>query len=120
MSQTFTTDDVASHNTPDSIWVIIDQSVYDVTKFQEDHPGQSQWSYFMPLSHPNSNNNFLLGGKKILQKFAGKDASKQFRKFHNEADSILLEYKDDLHLGGIEVGARVELAPVVEPVAAIA
>ncbi|KAJ0122375.1 hypothetical protein J7T55_002888 [Diaporthe amygdali] len=98
MSQMFTTDDVASHNTPDSMWVIIDQSVYDVTKFQEDHPG----------------------GKKILQKFAGKDASKQFRKFHKEADSILLEYKDDLHLGGIEVGARVELAPVVEPVPEVA
>lgn len=74
----------------------------------------------MPLSHLDSNNDLLLGGKKILQKFAGKDASKQFRKFHNEADSILLEYKDDLHLGGIEVEARVELAPVVEPVPEVA
>lgn len=40
MSQTFSTDDVATHNTPDSLWVIINQSVYDVTKFQKDHPGQ--------------------------------------------------------------------------------
>ncbi|KKY29915.1 hypothetical protein UCDDA912_g10152 [Diaporthe ampelina] len=94
MPQAFSTDDVATHNTPDSLWVIIDQTVYDVTKFQKDHPG----------------------GKKILQKFAGKDASKQFRNFHNEADRILLKYKDELQLGGLEVGAMAELTPVVEPV----
>lgn len=40
MSRTFSTDDVATHNTPDSLWVIIDQHVYDVTKFQKDHPGK--------------------------------------------------------------------------------
>ncbi|KAL1879151.1 hypothetical protein Daus18300_001730 [Diaporthe australafricana] len=98
MSRTFSTDDVASHNTPDSLWIIIDQSVYDVTKFQKDHPG----------------------GKKILQKFAGKDVSKQFRKFHNEAESILLEYKDDLQLGDLEVAPIVELTPAVETVPEVA
>ncbi|KAI3397180.1 hypothetical protein diail_11154 [Diaporthe ilicicola] len=102
MSQTFSTDDVASHNTPDSLWIIIDQSVYDVTVFQKDHPGQST------------------GGKKILQKFAGKDASKQFRKFHNATESILLKYKDELQLGDLKVEPRVELTPAVEPVPEVA
>ncbi|KAI7784332.1 hypothetical protein LA080_010115 [Diaporthe eres] len=98
MSQTFSTDDVATHNTPDSLWVIINQAVYDVTKFQKNHPG----------------------GKKILQKFGGKDVSKQFQKFHTEAESILLEYKDDLQLGSLEVEAKAELTPVVEPVPEVA
>lgn len=47
MSQTFSTDDVATHNTPESLWVIIDQNVYDVTEFQKDHPGQFK-SFFRP------------------------------------------------------------------------
>lgn len=41
MSKTFSTNDVASHKTPESLWIIVDQDVYDVTKFQEDHPGRN-------------------------------------------------------------------------------
>ncbi|KAG8159591.1 hypothetical protein KVR01_010228 [Diaporthe batatas] len=98
MSQRFSTDDVAAHNTPDSLWIIIEQNVYDVTEFQKDHPG----------------------GKKILQKFAGKDVSKQFRKFHTEASSILLDYKDDLQLGSLDVEEKTELPPTVQTVPEIA
>ncbi|KAJ9626960.1 hypothetical protein H2203_003418 [Taxawa tesnikishii (nom. ined.)] len=63
MSGTYSKSDVSSHNKPDNLWVIIDEDVYDLTKFQEEHPG----------------------GKKILQRVAGKDASKQFWKYHNES-----------------------------------
>ncbi|KAJ5128800.1 Cytochrome b5 [Penicillium atrosanguineum] len=62
MAKTFSKDDVASHGKGDSLWIVIDEDVYDVSKFQDEHPG----------------------GKKILQRVAGKDASKQFWKYHNE------------------------------------
>ncbi|KAL1976706.1 hypothetical protein VTN31DRAFT_2988 [Thermomyces dupontii] len=78
MSQTFSKDQVASHNKADSLWVIIDEDVYDLTKFQDDHPG----------------------GKKILQRVAGKDASKQFWKYHNEG--ILKKYKAQLQIGSLD------------------
>ena len=39
MSKTFKQTDVAAHNKLDSLWIIIDGDVYDVTKFQDDHPG---------------------------------------------------------------------------------
>ena len=39
MSQTFTQSDVASHNKADSLWIVVDGDVYDLTKFQDDHPG---------------------------------------------------------------------------------
>ena len=39
MSKTFAASDVASHNKPDNLWVIVDEDVYDLTKFQDDHPG---------------------------------------------------------------------------------
>ncbi|KAL2013288.1 hypothetical protein VTN00DRAFT_813 [Thermoascus crustaceus] len=77
MSQTFSQGDVASHNKADSLWVIIDEDVYDLTKFQDEHPG----------------------GKKILQRLAGKDASKQFWKYHNEG--VLKKYKGQLQIGSL-------------------
>lgn len=49
--------------------------MYDMTRYQEEHPG----------------------GKKVLQKLAGKDATKQFRKYHR--DAMLLRFKDELRVG---------------------
>lgn len=45
MSKTFTANDVASHNKPDNLYIIVDHDVYDLTKFQEEHPGgkKSKW-----------------------------------------------------------------------------
>lgn len=40
MSKTFSKDDVASHSKGDSLWIIVDEDVYDVTKFQDEHPGK--------------------------------------------------------------------------------
>lgn len=51
--------DVAAHNNADKgLYIIIDNNVYDVTAFVDEHPG----------------------GAKILKRVAGKDASKQFWK----------------------------------------
>ncbi|KAJ9056648.1 Cytochrome b5, variant 2 [Entomophthora muscae] len=39
MSKIFSFDEVSSHKTSDSLWMIIEGSVYDITKFISDHPG---------------------------------------------------------------------------------
>jgi cytochrome b5-like protein len=39
MSKTFSKEDVASHNKPTDLLIIVNEDVYDVTQFQEDHPG---------------------------------------------------------------------------------
>jgi alkylation response protein AidB-like acyl-CoA dehydrogenase/predicted heme/steroid binding protein len=92
MSKIFTAADVASHNKPDSLYITVDGDVYDLTKFQDDHPG----------------------GKKILQRVAGKDASKQFWKYHNEG--ILKKYQAKLQVGSLDTKPKaepkVEAAPV--------
>ncbi|ORY60797.1 acyl-CoA dehydrogenase [Pseudomassariella vexata] len=93
MSQTFKMSDVQSHNKPDSLYIVVDGDVYDLTKFQDDHPG----------------------GKKILQKVAGKDASKQFWKYHNEG--ILKKYQKNLMVGSLDTKPKVEAA---KPSAAVA
>lgn len=42
MAKTFSKDDVASHGKGDSLWIVIDEDVYDVSKFQDEHPGMSE------------------------------------------------------------------------------
>ncbi|KAH8880325.1 acyl-CoA dehydrogenase NM domain-like protein [Thozetella sp. PMI_491] len=91
MSKTFTQSDIASHSKPDSLWIVIDGDVYDVTKFQDDHPG----------------------GKKILQRVGGKDASKQFWKYHNEG--ILKKYQKQLQIGSLDTKPK---PPAPAPAAA--
>ncbi|KAK4250052.1 acyl-CoA dehydrogenase/oxidase [Corynascus novoguineensis] len=91
MSKIFTQSDVASHNKPDSLWIVVDGDVYDLTKFQDDHPG----------------------GKKILQRVAGKDASKQFWKYHNEG--ILKKYQKQLQIGSLDTKPKPAAAPAPAP-----
>ncbi|CRG90082.1 acyl-CoA dehydrogenase, putative [Talaromyces islandicus] len=93
MSQTFSKDQVASHSKSDSLWIVIDEDVYDLTKFQDDHPG----------------------GKKILQRVGGKDASKQFWKYHNEG--ILKKYKAQLQIGSLDSKKAAAPAPAPKPAA---
>ncbi|KAH8737036.1 FMN-dependent dehydrogenase-domain-containing protein [Ilyonectria robusta] len=51
---------VAKHNTADSCWVVLYGKVYDVTDFLPEHPG----------------------GKKIILKLAGKDATEEYDPVH--------------------------------------
>ncbi|KAL4792894.1 cytochrome b5-like heme/steroid binding domain-containing protein [Aspergillus filifer] len=83
MSKTFTPADVASHNSPDKgLYIIVDSAVYDVTNFVDEHPG----------------------GAKILKRVAGKDASKQFWKYHN--DGVLKKYSPKLKIGDVKDAAK--------------
>jgi len=83
MSKSFSVADVASHNTPDAgLYIIVDENVYDVTGFVDEHPG----------------------GAKILKRVAGKDASKQFWKYHNE--SVLKKYSPKLKIGTVAEKAK--------------
>jgi cytochrome b involved in lipid metabolism len=40
MSKTFSAADVASHNKPQDLFIIVDDDVYDLSKFQDEHPGE--------------------------------------------------------------------------------
>ncbi|KAH6847263.1 acyl-CoA dehydrogenase/oxidase [Chaetomium sp. MPI-CAGE-AT-0009] len=91
MSKTFTQSDVASNNKSDSLWIVVDGDVYDLTKFQDDHPG----------------------GKKILQRVAGKDASKQFWKYHNEG--VLKKYQKQLQIGSLDTKPKPAAPPAPAP-----
>src|SRR6187551_839134 len=99
MSKTFTQTDVTAHSKPTDLYIVVDGDVYDLTKFQDDHPG-------MLLTHnafsPSATWLTIIstGGKKILQRVAGKDASKQFWKYHNQG--ILNQWKGRLQVGSLD------------------
>lgn len=40
MSKVFSQSDVAAHKKLDDLWIIVDEDIYDLTKFQTEHPGK--------------------------------------------------------------------------------
>jgi len=78
MAKKFTPEEVATHNSETDCWIIISGKVYDVTKFLQEHPG----------------------GKKVLLKVAGKDATKEFSGLHSA--EVLPKYGPELLIGEIE------------------
>merc|ERR1711924_454367 len=58
--------DLKKHATPEDLWLLIDKKVYDVTKYQDEHPGSDS----------------------ILHDVAGIDASQEFSDVGHSADAI--------------------------------
>ncbi|KPI45904.1 Acyl-CoA dehydrogenase [Cyphellophora attinorum] len=84
--QKLTREEVAKNNTEDSLWVIVDHKVYDVTDFLDAHPG----------------------GSVVLQQVAGQDATTAFYNLHRHE---VLQKFSDLCIGTLEN----EKPEVIEP-----
>ncbi|KAK9451589.1 acyl-CoA dehydrogenase/oxidase [Limtongia smithiae] len=94
MPQAYSAEDVSAHNSENSLWIVIDGDVYDLSQFQNEHPG----------------------GKKILKRVAGTDASKMFWKYHNAG--ILKKYAPKLRIGtvgSVAAAAKQEVAAAPAP-----
>ncbi|SNX83136.1 probable cytochrome b5 [Melanopsichium pennsylvanicum] len=82
MSKQVDSIELKKHKSEDSAWVVVDGKVYDVTSFLDDHPG----------------------GKKILLKNCGKDASESFWTYHGE--KVLEKVGKDLQIGEFKDSAK--------------
>jgi hypothetical protein len=51
MTKTFSAADVASHNKPNDLYVVVDEDVYDLTTFQDEHPGIYPPPLFISIVH---------------------------------------------------------------------
>ncbi|KAJ8100748.1 FMN-dependent dehydrogenase-domain-containing protein [Lipomyces tetrasporus] len=89
---TLTGAEIAKHNTKESCWVIVHGKAYDVTEFLPEHPG----------------------GQKIILKYAGKDATKEFDPIH-PSDTLDKYLPASKHLGPVDM-ASVESSPQDEDV----
>lgn len=85
METKYTRAEVALHKTPDDLYIIISGKVFDVTEFQHKHPGgikskRCSGPPILPFG-------FVLRQLtmfQVLKTVAGKDATKPFKKNHNE------------------------------------
>ncbi|KAI9325875.1 putative acyl-CoA dehydrogenase [Zopfochytrium polystomum] len=71
--------ELASHSSAASAWLAIDGRVFDVTDFLDAHPG----------------------GRRVVLPLLGKDASKEFHKFHNVV-TVMGKYRPRLQIGVLE------------------
>jgi alkylation response protein AidB-like acyl-CoA dehydrogenase len=92
MSMSLTLEEVAKHNTETDCWIVIDNVVYDVTKFLRSHPG----------------------GKGIILKLAGKDVTGEFYDFHSR--DVLEKYGNKLKVGTIAGAGHVHIPSAVDRV----
>ncbi|KII95635.1 hypothetical protein PLICRDRAFT_34557 [Plicaturopsis crispa FD-325 SS-3] len=81
---------VAEHNSRESCWIIVHGNVYDVTEFLDDHPG----------------------GSKIILKYAGKDATREYDPIH-PPDAITTNLPPEKHLGPVDLGTVEKVEVVV-------
>lgn len=70
---TYTLKQIAEHNAKKSTWVLIHDSIYDVTAFLDEHPG----------------------GEEVLLEQAGKDATENFEDVGHSGDArqLMVKYK---------------------------
>mmetsp|Transcript_4631 Transcript_4631/g.7907 ORF Transcript_4631/g.7907 Transcript_4631/m.7907 type:complete len:105 (+) Transcript_4631:359-673(+) len=68
-------DELAKHNKADDCWISINDHVYNVTDFLNDHPG----------------------GKKAILMYAGKDATSEFEMLHKP--EVLKKYGEGMKVG---------------------
>uniref|UniRef100_A0A1B6EJG7 Cytochrome b5 heme-binding domain-containing protein n=1 Tax=Cuerna arida TaxID=1464854 RepID=A0A1B6EJG7_9HEMI len=71
--KTYTLEEVKEHTTSKSTWFVIDNFVYDVTEFLNEHPG----------------------GEEVLLEASGDDASEQFEDVghSNDARELMVKYR---------------------------
>jgi cytochrome b involved in lipid metabolism len=76
----YTWAEIAKHNTVDSLWLVINRKVYDVTKFTNDHPG----------------------GLQVFLENGGQDATNAFNSVSNHADDQTLpSFMETLCIGEV-------------------
>jgi cytochrome b involved in lipid metabolism len=77
----FTIEQVKSHSSPDSCWIIIDSLIFDISQFAASHPG----------------------GEDLILSFGGRDCTKEFYSFHRQ--QVLQKYAK-LAIGRVRGGKQ--------------
>eukprot|EP00461_Guttulinopsis_vulgaris_P000106 UN00106 len=80
-NKVYTLEEVAKHNKPNDIWMVVNGDVLNVTSFMDEHPG----------------------GREALLLFAGKDASAEFNMLHKP--DVVAKFAPECIIGKLAGGA---------------
>ncbi|OWP05011.1 hypothetical protein B2J93_581 [Marssonina coronariae] len=75
--------EVSHHNTPEDLWIIVNDNIYDLTEFAPNHPG----------------------GAAIIHHYAGRDASDAYNKIHPPS-LIQISLPSSKHVGVLDLLPR--------------
>ncbi|CAI4049941.1 hypothetical protein SKDZ_14G2110 [Saccharomyces kudriavzevii ZP591] len=78
MPKVYSYQEVAEHNGPENCWIIIDDKVYDVSQFKDEHPG----------------------GDEIIMDLGGQDATESFVDIGHSDEALRL--LKDLYIGDVD------------------
>ena len=78
MPQVYSYQEVAEHNGPENFWIIIDDKVYDVSQFKDEHPG----------------------GDEIIMDLGGQDATESFVDIGHSDEALRL--LKGLYIGDVD------------------
>ncbi|KAI0833215.1 acyl-CoA dehydrogenase [Trametes gibbosa] len=102
--KTFTREEIATHNTEESLWIIIDSRVFDVTRFRNLHPGGA--SVFMDEGIP---------GQDATEAFFGLHRFEVLQRPQFARLQIGIVQDEEPHIQGGIVPGKNSLVPYAEP-----
>lgn len=90
---------VAEHSSKGDFWVIINDGVYNLTDYLSEHPGGEKSMHYLHVGGDNGTQYEanISTTPTVLYKVAGKDGTKEFKKYHR--DAILRRFQDRLQIG---------------------
>lgn len=106
----YSSQEVASHNKSDDLWVVIDGKIFDLTNYMHEHPGGKKGSLILPKKNrsdqfqeaPGSSsleaNESILSA--VLLSMGGADATKKYHKYHRP--STMARFGEALCVGVIK------------------
>lgn len=104
----YSSHDVSLHNKSDDLWVVVDDKVFDLTNYMNEHPGGKKGSLtiYYPLAFQDLVGLFetqitlpanTCNNKPVLLSMGGSNATKKYHKYHRP--STMAKYEDDLCIG---------------------
>lgn len=86
-------EEVAKHNSAESLWIVVSNKVYDISKFMEEHPG----------------------GEEVLLEVAGRNATESFEDVGHSPDAREMQAK--YLIGTVSVRTSKNVATKLSPTA---
>jgi L-lactate dehydrogenase (cytochrome) len=78
MARVISVQEITKHNIPEDLWIVVDDSVYDMTEFAPEHPGGAGSLSFQPLPPLLPS----LTSLTVIHRYAGRDATKSYSEIH--------------------------------------